>query len=183
MRISQRIMACTIRKRLLSQYLLHSGSTKIDWHLKNSTHYRNIEQYSQIISSISKTTQHPMLIQNLKLCVKKKTFPRFIIKNKWQANSPDLDMLYYHVWHGVENNMHWTQIYNYDSLESETRKAIDRVSHNDLFRIVDDGSSRILQILQTNIEHVMWSSISVCYSFIYSIFWHNPLKIAPFWFW
>lgn len=79
----------------------------------------------------------------------KNNFTRFIDENKWPPNSPDLNILDYHVWDAIGHNMHWKKVKNYDSLIEEIKQGISRVPLTGVVRSVESWSSRIFSILKT----------------------------------
>jgi hypothetical protein len=54
---------------------------------------------------------------------------RFINANKWPPNSPDLNILDYHVWDAISHNMHGDRVKYYDLLIDEIKKGINRVQY------------------------------------------------------
>ena len=81
-------------------------------------------------------------------------FPRFINKEKWPANSPDLNVLDYYVWDAIGNNMNWKHVHNYETLRQEIKKGIANISRDDLVRSIENWSTRILSIIKTKGDYI-----------------------------
>ncbi len=93
-------------------------------------------------------------VHRMSLAWCEENLPHFISSKRWPANSPDLNMLDYHVWDAVANQMQWQNIHDYDSLIDEIERAILRVPLDGLIHSVDNWSHRILTVLKTDGEFI-----------------------------
>ena len=85
--------------------------------------------------------------QTIEWC--EQNFDRFISSRRWPANSPDLNVLDYHVWDAVNAAIRWEEVHDYDSLIDEIRGAVHRVPLDGLLRSIESWSHRLSTISST----------------------------------
>jgi inhibitor of nuclear factor kappa-B kinase subunit alpha len=83
-----------------------------------------------------------------------KHFPDFINKDRWPANSPDLNVLDYYVWDAIGQQMRWNKINNYETLREEIKRAIELVPKKLVASSVDSWSRRILKVLKAKDAYI-----------------------------
>ena len=66
----------------------------------------------------------------------------------WPVNSPDRNVLNYHVWDAIYQRMRWNKVKNYRTLKQEIKRAGTIVPITDVASNVDSWCCCILQVLK-----------------------------------
>ena len=76
--------------------------------------------------------------------------PSFISKDRWPANSPDLNPLDYCIWNELAEAMDWSQIKTKLTLIEELKRSIKKVKPEIVLESCNDFSKRLHRLLQND---------------------------------
>lgn len=77
-------------------------------------------------------------------------FPSFIEKDRWPANSPDLNPLDYSVWNEVVQAMRWDKVKCKSSLKSQIQAGVNKIRPEVLLDICANFYSRIRRLARSD---------------------------------
>jgi len=71
---------------------------------------------------------------------------KFINKNQWPPNSPDLNPLDYFYWNAVVRNISINKYAKYDEFKAEISKACEKVDQNHIKKSVQSFTNRVRKV-------------------------------------
>ncbi|CAF1400240.1 unnamed protein product, partial [Didymodactylos carnosus] len=83
----------------------------------------------------------------------------FIDKDRWPPNSLDLNVLDYHVWDAVGQQMRRDKVNNYETLREEIKKAVEFVPKKNVASSVDAWSRHIIKLSKNKGAYILSSSL------------------------
>lgn len=85
----------------------------------------------------------------------KENFPRFIDKDRWPANSPDLNPLDYSVWNEFVKAMNWNKVTSKQSLIDELKAAVKRIPIDKVMRSCKCWTNRLYRMYLSGGEYLV----------------------------
>ena len=76
--------------------------------------------------------------------------PSFIPKDRWPANSPDLNPLNYCIWNELVEAMDWSRIKTKLTLIEELKRSIKKVKPETVLESCNDFCKRLYRLLQND---------------------------------
>ena len=80
----------------------------------------------------------------------KDNLPGFIPKDRWTANSHDLNPLDYCLWDELAQSMDWDQVSSKLTLVDELQRGVKKMRKNVILKSVDDFAKRLFRLLEFN---------------------------------
>ncbi|CAF1555635.1 unnamed protein product [Adineta ricciae] len=77
-------------------------------------------------------------------------FPSFINKDRWPANSPDLNPLDYSIWEELVNAMDWNKIRSKATVIQQLKSSVKKIRESFVFESCDVWTNRLYRIFQTD---------------------------------
>ena len=84
----------------------------------------------------------------------RKNFPAFLDKDRWPANSPDLNPLDYCIWNELAGAMNWNQVTSKQTLIEELKRGWRKVRSDVVFESCNSWTARLLKVSKNNGEHL-----------------------------
>ena len=81
-------------------------------------------------------------------------FPSFIPKDRWPANSPDLNPLEYSIWNELVETMDWSQIQTKVALIQELKRAVKRMRPETVF-------SKVVDVFRIDCTDCWWTTATI----------------------
>lgn len=77
-------------------------------------------------------------------------FPSFIDKDRWPANSPDLNPMDYSIWDELAQQMKWNKIKSKKTLITELKQAVKRIRKEVVLESCSSWTNRLYRLSQEN---------------------------------